>query len=205
MTFALFLTIIGIHLAAAISPGPAFVVSVRIAVSDGFNNAAALAVGFGLGAAVWAAAAMTGIALLFELVPALFTGLKLVGAVFLLFLAFMMWRHARDPMELDSIEPTKQRTALGAARLGFLTFLSNPKSAVFFGAIFIGLVPPETDLLWQAAIVAVIFTNETLWYVVVARVFSTARARTIYARAKAWIDRLFGTVLALLGAKIALT
>lgn len=205
MTFALFLTIIGIHLAAAISPGPAFVVSVRIAVSDGFNNAAALAVGFGLGAAVWAAAAMTGIALLFELVPALFTGLKLVGAVFLLFLAFMMWRHARDPMELDSIEPTKQRTALGAARLGFLTFLSNPKSAVFFGAIFIGLVPPETALLWQAAIVAVIFTNETLWYVVVARVFSTARARTIYARAKAWIDRLFGTVLALLGAKIALT
>ena len=135
MTFALFLTIIGIHLAAAISPGPAFVVSVRIAVSDGFNNAAALAVGFGLGAAVWAAAAMTGIALLFELVPALFTGLKLVGAVFLLFLAFMMWRHARDPMELDSIEPTKQRTALGAARLGFLTFLSNPKSAVFFGAL----------------------------------------------------------------------
>lgn len=204
MTLTLFLTIIGIHIAAAISPGPAFVMSVRVAASDGFKNAASLALGFGLGAAIWAAAAMTGIAILFDLVPALFTGLKLVGAAFLLFLAIMMWRHAHDPMKLDTIGSARKRTALGAARLGLLTFLSNPKSAVFFGAVFIGLVPPDTGFLWQLAIVAVIFTNETLWYVVVARVFSTDRARTLYAGAKAWIDRLFGAILALLGAKIAL-
>lgn len=205
MTFALFLTIVGIHLAAAISPGPAFFVSVRVAASDGFAQAAALAVGFGLGAAIWATAAITGVAVLFEVVPALFTGLKLAGAAFLLFLAVMMWRHAKEPLDDIGNGGGQHRTALDAARLGLLTFLSNPKSAVFFGAVFIGLVPPETAFGWQAAIVAVIFVNETLWYLFVARLFSTERARNTYARAKTWIDRLFGSFLALLGAKIAIS
>ena len=205
MTLALFLTIAGIHLAAAISPGPAFVVSLRVAASDGFKTAAVLAFGFGLGAAIWAAAAMTGVAVLFELVPALFTGLKLIGAAFLLFLAVMMWKHAKEPMATAATATSGPRTHLSAFRLGLLTFISNPKSAVFFGAVFIGLVPPDTALAWKVAIVAVIFINETLWYLLVARVFSTERARQFYARAKARVDRLFGTFLGLLGAKIALT
>ncbi|SHG66416.1 Threonine/homoserine/homoserine lactone efflux protein [Cognatiyoonia sediminum] len=205
MTFALFLTIVGIHLAAAISPGPAFFVSIRMAATDGFQNAAALALGFGLGAAIWATAAMTGVAILFELVPALFTGLKLVGAAFLIFLALMMWRDASEPLQIASEDQPRKTKPIGAARLGLLTFLSNPKSAVFFGAVFIGLVPPETSFVWQAAIVAVIFFNETLWYLLVARLFSTARARHAYARAKSGIDRMFGFFLAGLGAKIALT
>jgi len=181
------------------------VVSLRVAASDGFKTAAVLALGFGLGAAIWAAAAMTGVAVLFELVPALFTGLKLIGAAFLLFLAIMMWKHAKEPMVTAATAASGPRTHLSAFRLGLLTFMSNPKSAVFFGAVFIGLVPPETALTWKMAIFVVIFINETLWYLFVARVFSTERARQVYAHAKAWVDRLFGTFLGLLGAKIALS
>jgi threonine/homoserine/homoserine lactone efflux protein len=54
MTAAAFLSIVLIHLAAAISPGPSFVVAVRTAASDGFKVATALALGFGLGAILWA-------------------------------------------------------------------------------------------------------------------------------------------------------
>ena len=204
MTLAAFASVVLIHLAAAISPGPSFVVALRVAAAEGFRVAAALALGFGFGALLWAGAAMAGLALVFQLMPPLFIALKVIGAAFLLFLAVQMWRHARDPMARPDTDAAP-RSAGAAVRFGFLTFASNPKPAVFFGAVFVNLVPAGTPLPWQAAILLAVFVNETLWYLFVARVFSLPRPRAAYARAKAWIDRGFGTLLALLGLKIALT
>lgn len=204
MTLALFWSIVAIHLAAAISPGPSFVVSLRVAARDGFAVATALAFGFGLGAVLWATAAMGGIAILFELVPVLFTGLKVVGGAFLMFVAFMMWRHAKEPIDMGEGNG-QPRSMLSAFRFGFLTFATNPKPAIFFGAVFVGLVPPDASLGWKAAILLAVFLNETIWYIFVARVFSTNQARNLYSNAKAWIDRAFGTLIAAFGLKIALT
>lgn len=203
MTLTAFLSVVLIHLAAAISPGPSFVVALRVAAAEGFGTAVALALGFGLGAVLWATAAMAGMAVLFELVPELFRALKLVGAGFLLFIAVMMWRHAATPLA-----PTEAgaapRSAASAVRFGFLTFASNPKPAIFFGAVFVGLVPADAPLAWKAAIIGAVFLNETLWYVFVARVFSLRRARAAYVRAKTWVDRAFGALIAAFGLRIAL-
>ncbi len=204
MTIAAFLSIVAIHLAAAISPGPSFVISLRIAATEGFAVACALALGFGIGAVLWATAAMAGISLLFAVVPVLFTTLKLVGAAFLLFVAFTMWRHAADPVQAAPVDQ-KPRSLAAAVRFGFLTFATNPKPAIFFAAIFAGLVPVETPLFWKAMILLAVFTNETLWYIIVARVFSLPRAQHAYTQAKTWIDRAFGTLIALFGLKIAAT
>jgi len=203
VTIAAFLTVVLIHLAAAISTGPSFVVSVRAAASEGFGTASALAVGFGLGAVLWALAAMAGLALLFEVVPQLFTTLKIVGGAFLLFIAWMMWRHASDPLPQGAT--TTPRSPASAVRFGFLTFAANPKPAVFFGAVFVGLVPPDTAWPVRAALLLAVFVNETGWYILVARVFSLPRARAAYARLKSNIDRAFGGLLAALGLKIALS
>ena len=204
MTWAAFASVVLIHLAAAMSPGPSFVVSVRTSVTEGFGVASGLALGFGLGAVLWAFAAMAGLAVLFEVVPALFTTLKMVGAAFLMFIAVMMWRHASAPLDTAD-SATAPRTVGGAVRLGFLTFATNPKPAVFFGAVFVGLVPADTPMIWRAAILAAVFVNETTWYILVARLFSLPRARASYMRLKTYIDRAFGTLIALFGLKIALT
>ena len=204
MTLAAFASVVLIHLAAAISPGPSFVVALRVAAAEGFRVAAALALGFGCGALLWATAAMAGLALVFQVMPPLFIALKVVGAAFLIYLALQMWRHAGEPMAQPDAAAAP-RSAWAAIRFGFLTFASNPKPAVFFGAVFVNLIPAGTPLGWKLAILTAVFVNETLWYLVVARVFSLPRPRAAYARAKAWIDRGFGTLLALLGLKIALT
>jgi threonine/homoserine/homoserine lactone efflux protein len=203
MTTAAFISVVLIHLMAAISPGPSFVMALRTAASEGFRTAAALALGFGLGGVLWAAAAMAGLALLFEIVPLLFVGLKVIGGLFLVYIAVMMWRHAREPMTEGDMQAP--RSAGAAVRLGFLTFATNPKPAIFFGAVFVGLVPADTSLAMRGALIVAIFANETLWYLLVARVFSTARARSAYARMKTIVDRAFGGLIALFGVKIALT
>lgn len=203
MSLAALLFVATAHLFAAISPGPSFVVSIRTAAAEGFRPAVGLAVGFGLGAVIWASAALAGLALLFELVPALFTVLKVVGGAFLIWIAVATWRHARDP--LPEATPDALPTSFSAALFkGLAVQLANPKPAVFFGAVFVGLVPPETPLPWLAIVMAVIFVNETLWYVFVARMFSMSGPRALYSRLKSRVDRTFGVLLAGLGVKIAL-
>jgi threonine/homoserine/homoserine lactone efflux protein len=203
MTPTLFLTVIALHVMAAISPGPSFVVSVRVAVSEGFRPALGVAFGFGLGASIWAGAALAGLAALFAVAPLALSVLKWLGAAFLLWLAVQMWRHAREPIATPELG-AMPRGILSAIRLGLTTQLANPKAAVFFGAVFAGLVPPDTPLPVLGALLAAILVNETLWYAVVARLFSAARARAVYARIKTGIDRAFGGLLAALAAKIAI-
>lgn len=204
MSLAAFATVAFIHLLAAMSPGPSFVLSIRAAASEGFRVATGLAVGFGIGATVWAGAALLGLALLFEVVPVLFTALKVVGGLFLAFVAVQMWRHASEPMPVIAAGAAP-RSTWGAIRLGTLAMLANPKPAVFFGAVFVGVVPVEAGLADKLIVLANIFWVETAWYIIVARVFSLARARAIYGRFKAAMDRSFGGLIALLGAKIAIS
>ena len=203
MTLAAFASIVLIHLAAAISPGPSFVVCVRTAVTSGLTTSIALAFGFGLGALLWAFTAMAGLILIFELVPSLFLILKFVGATFLIWIAYKMWRNAPQKMDVSDTSEN-QITSWGAIRFGFLTFASNPKPAVFFSAVFAGLIPADTPLIWCIAILVAVFLNETLWYILVARVFSLAPARKAYIGLKTKIDRMFSAFLMLLGLKIAL-
>lgn len=191
------------HLLAAISPGPAFVLSVRTAASEGFRPAAGLALGFGIGACVWAFAALAGLALLFEVVPPLFLALKVAGGLFLLWLSFKMWRHADDPMPQMAADAAPRGT-LSAIRLGVVAQLANPKPAIFFGAVFVGLVPPDAGWEAKALILFNILWVETLWYLVTARAFSLPRPRAAYGRAKSWLDRGMGAILGGLGLKVAL-
>ncbi len=203
MTLALFVSVAALHLMAAISPGPAFVMAVRVAVREGLRPALGLALGLGIGAAIWAAAALGGLAAVFAVAPAALAALKLAGAAFLAWLAIGMWRHARDPLPLPD-HAALPRSMVGAVRLGIATQLANPKPAVFFGAVFAGLVPPATPVAVVAGLILVVLVNEAIWYAAVARVFASASARAAYGRLKATIDRAFGGILAALAAKLAL-
>lgn len=204
MTVAAFVAVALLHLMAAISPGPAVVMAARTGVTEGLRAGAWLAAGIGAGAVVWAGAALFGLQLVFEAAPALLWALKLLGAAYLLWMAWGMWRHAREPLDLrETGRPP--RTPLQAFRLGVLTQLANPKPAVLFSAIFIGTVPAGTAPWVFAALLTVVFLNEFAWNVLVARVFSFPRSRAGYISLKTVIDRSFGALLAALGVKIAAT
>ena len=204
MTAAALLALWAIHLAAVVSPGPAFVLCLRTGASEGFRAGAGVALGLALGVVVWAAATMAGLALLFQVAPWLFVGFKSAGARVPLWSALGMWRPAAAALP-DAGAGAAPRGLLSAVSLGFLTNVTNPKTAVFFGAIFVGLVPADLPLRERGLILAILFGNEVVWDALVARVFSLRPARAAYGRVKAGLDRLFGGLIALLGLRIALT
>jgi threonine/homoserine/homoserine lactone efflux protein len=204
MTLAAFLAVAFLHLMAAISPGPAVLMSARTGVTEGLRTGAFLAIGIGAGAVVWAAAALFGLALIFQAAPALLWALKIAGGLYLIHMAWGMWRDADQPLDMsESSRPP--RSAVSAFRLGLITQLSNPKPAILFSAIFIGTVPQGTPAWVIAALLTVVFLNEAIWNTLVARIFSFSRSKAAYISLKTIIDRSFGGLLALLGIKIAAT
>ena len=204
MTLAAFATIYCLHLMASISPGPAVLMAARTGLTEGFRTGLFLAIGIGLGGVFWAALAFSGMAILFQTAPALMWGLKLIGGVYLLYLAIKMWRSADVALDLD--QPTQTpRSPLAALRLGITTQLTNPKTVAMFSAIFIGTVPAGAPLWQYGLILLAVFLNETVWCSFVARIFATERTRRGYVSMKSIIDRCFGGMLALLGLKLATT
>ena len=203
MTLTAFIAVALLHLMAAISPGPAVLMAARTGVTEGLRTGAFLAAGIGIGGVIWAAAALFGLVLVFEAAPSLLWALKIIGGLYLIYMAWSMWRTADLPLAMDGASKTP-RSAASAFRLGLWTQLANPKPAVLFSAIFIGTVPPGTSVWVIAALLLVVFLNETIWNILVARIFSLDRTRRGYISLKSIIDRSFSGMLGLLGVKVAL-
>lgn len=204
MTIGAFIAVVLLHLMVAISPGPAVLMSARTGVTEGFKTGLAVAVGIGAAAVIWALAALFGLSLLFEYAPALLIFFKIAGAIFLLYLAVNLWRHAEEPLKADTTGKSA-RSITGGFLLGFFTQISNPKPAILFAAIFVGTVPATAGWEVYAALLFAVFINETAWNAFVARMFSLSAIRNTYLALKGTIDRIFGSILALLGMKLALT
>jgi threonine/homoserine/homoserine lactone efflux protein len=204
MTFAAFTAAWFLHLLAAASPGPAVLMTARTGMTEGFLTGLWVAVGVALGAVFWAIAALFGLAVLFKFAPALLWGYKIAGGLYLIWIAWQMWSHAKEPLDMAPSGDIARNRA-SAFRLGLVTNLANPKPAVFFGAVFVGTVPPGTSLPWIAALLVMVFLNEAICNAAVARAFSFNTPRRIYTRLKTGIDRSFGSILAILGVKIAAT
>jgi threonine/homoserine/homoserine lactone efflux protein len=197
-------TIAFAHLLAAMSPGPSFVVVVRNAVAVSRADAVASAFGMGVGATLYAAAALFGLKTVLDQLPALFLAFKIAGALFLLWIAVQIFRHAREP--LPSVEANAGTLHAASLWRSFLfalwTQLSNPKCILFFASIFIAMLPPNVPDWMRAAIIAIVFVQETAWYCLVALGFSLPRPRTFYARWKTAVDRAVGTAIGAIGMKL---
>ncbi|MDB5665434.1 LysE family transporter, partial [Cypionkella sp.] len=71
MTLSAFIAVALLHLMAAISPGPAVLMSARTGVTEGLRTGFFLAMGIGIGGVIWAMAALFGLNLIFQAAPAL--------------------------------------------------------------------------------------------------------------------------------------
>ena len=195
------LSILGALLLGAISPGPSFVFVVRTAVAQSRTEGLAAALGMGVGAMFFGALAVLGLRTLMLEGGLIFTLLKIAGGLYLVYLAWQIWRHAAEPITVAGTEGAAVRPGR-AFVLGLLTQLSNPKIIAVFGAVFAALLPANPDAWLYWTIPPLIFLQETLWYAIVAIAFSATRPRSIYLGLKLWVDRAAATFIGLLGIRL---
>ncbi len=193
--------ILGALLIGAISPGPSFVFVVRTAVAQSRRDGLAAAFGMGVGAMAFGALALLGLRSLITGGGWLYTGLKIAGGIYLIYLAWRIWQHAAEPIAVTGAG-TGASNAPRSFAMGLATQLSNPKIVAVFAAVFAALLPASPPLWLDLALPPLIFVQETTWYALVALAFSSTRPRTLYLRAKTWIDRTAGAVIGLLGVRL---
>ncbi len=187
-----------IQILAVMSPGPSFLIVARTSVARSRLEGVKIACGLGAGTAVWCAATLLGVNVLFHALPPLFLAMKLFGALFLLWIAYKIFRHAASPLELAMGESANGNPFAK----GFLVQIGNPKVVAFFGSIFVAMLPAQVPLWMAATLVAIMSFNEVWWYVLVALFFGAGPVRAFYLKAKVWIDRVTGAFLGVLGLKL---
>src|SRR5262245_331658 len=96
-----------VHLLAVASPGPSTVLVVQTAAVAGRRGGLLAAFAMMVGALIWAVAALFGLQALFARFDWLYAAFRIAGALYLLYLAVMLWRHAGDP--LPEIKRSEER------------------------------------------------------------------------------------------------
>ena len=196
---ALLGSIMVLHLAAVVSPGPNFIIVTQTSIRNTRRSGLVSASGVALASALWAVAVLSGVSVLFETAAWLYVTLKLLGGAYLVYLGVQSWRHAKEPLVIKTTEPVENDSSWHSFRLGFMT---NPKAVVFFGSIFAALLTPSLPLWVRAMAVGVVLFNALWWYSLVAVMFSAVKVQRAYARAKRHIDRVMGGFLILLGFRL---
>jgi threonine efflux protein len=185
----------------AMSPGPSFIVVARVSVAGSRGQGVLAALGMGLGGGLFALAALLGLQLVLLAVPSVYRAIQLVGALYLMFLAYKLWRAAAEELDL-TVGTQRGGSALQAFTLGLATQLSNPKAAIVYASVFSTALHQDASWLLVGLLVPTIFAIEFGWYTLVALAFSSGRARASYVRGKGWIDRLAAGAMGMLGVKI---
>ena len=196
MPFDLWLTFVAASTALLLIPGPTVLLVLSYALSQGRRVALATVAGVALGDLIAMTASLAGLGALVLASATLFTALKWIGALYLIWLGIGLIRGARDT-RLDLPEDVSGRGVFGHAAT--VTAL-NPKSIVFFIAYVPQFVRPDAALLPQFAIlIATFVTLAALNALAYALLADRLRQRFLRGALVAWMARLGGAVLVAMG------
>lgn len=200
-----FLLVALVHLLAVVSPGPDFAVVIRNSVSAGRQAGLMTALGVGTGIFVHVAYSLLGIGIIVSQSVWLFNMLKLLAGGYLLYIGVRALRAKPQPATAEVALGTRILTSRKAFSVGFITNGLNPKATLFFLSVFTLVISPQTPTLVQAGYGLYLAAATTLWFCLVALLFSQAAVRRGFARLGHWFDRLMGAVLVGLGLHLALS
>lgn len=194
-----------VHLLAVARPGPSTVLVVHTAAVSGRRGGLVAACAMMLGAFAWAIVALWGLQALFANFAWLHDFFRIVGGLYLIYLAVISGRHARDPLpDLNAghgVRGTDRQIFVRA----LLLQLGNPKIMVLFGSIFLSVLPQDMPGWMKGAVLVLVAFNEFTWFALLASLVSGDAARALHRRAKFALDRIMGGAPALLGLRLALS
>ncbi len=193
-------------LVLVLTPGPNMIYCVSRTLSQGRRAGLLSLAGVLLGFVVHLLAAALGLTAVLMAVPMAFDAIKLLGAAYLLWLAW----QAVKPGGMAPFQPRQLpvNSAATLFRMGFVTNVLNPKVAMFYVAFFPQFIHLERGpvLLQSLTLGAVQVTVSGTVNALI--ILGAAGITRFLARSPVWMATqrwVMGTVLAALAARIALT
>ena len=136
------------------APGPNNLLSVSNATRYGYRRACLAGIGRLLAFAAMIALASAGLAVVLQTSEWLFYGIKIVGAAYLLYLAWQLWIA---DVQVEAETRRSDAGLLGLARQEFLVAAGNPKAILIFTAFLPQFVDPAQAVTAQFAVLGALF------------------------------------------------
>ncbi|ADU61681.1 MAG: LysE family translocator [Pseudodesulfovibrio sp.] len=177
-----------------IIPGPTIMLVVSCSLTQGRRAALPLALGVGLGDMAAMAASLAGLGALLNTSATLFTVLKWIGALYLIYLGIKTWR-ARPELGASMARMHDASSRSNCLR-AFAVTATNPKSIAFFCAFVPQFITQAAPVLPQALLLGSTFVilavvNAVLYALLAAR----ARKAVASQRAMKIVNRVGGSAL----------
>ena len=182
------------------SPGPSNLAIMSIAANEGRKAALAFAVGVISGSMFWATVATVGVSAALIAYSHFIVAIKIVGGVYLLWLAFKSGRAAFSPAAAAGSEcdrPTPLRTLYTK---GALLHLTNPKAVLVWVSIV--ALSSNGSGANHAAVIPGCAVIGSLVFGGYAFLFSMNSARRLYTRTRRGLEGSLAVVFAMAGVKL---
>jgi RhtB (resistance to homoserine/threonine) family protein len=190
----------------AISPGADFAMITRNSIV--YNRKAGIYSALGVSSALWihVAYSIGGIALIISKSIILFSIIKYIGAMYLLYIGWKTFRSKDDTDVIAQGIIKKQSISnFKAFQIGFITNALNPKATIFFLSIFTQLIDQTTPLYIQIIYGAIISLTHLLWFSFVAILLTHPAILKQFQKYKKNIEKVVGSILIGLGLKVAIS
>ncbi len=187
----------------SITPGPGVFAILARAMTEGAGACFTLALGMAISDIIYLILACFGLAAIAEHWGGLFTVIRVMGALYLLYLGWKMWR-TRPTLEEEVVE-VKSINQLMSFVQGFLISASNPKVILFYIAFlptFMDLTILSTQDIVLASVITLIGLMLGLMLIAVSA--SWARKKFRSERAMRGLNRVAGSIMMAAGAYIGL-
>ncbi len=195
---SLFALIFGVHLLAVMSPGPDFVMVLKNALQYNRKTAIYTSLGISMGIGIHILYSVAGIAYLLQKNQNIFQIVKILGALYIIYMGIKTLRSKQQPIDFKS-NAGKHLNKSEAIKIGFITNVLNPKASLFFLSIFSLLIPPNVPAWVLLGISIMLISVTFLWFALVSVVFTNPVIEKRYERYEPYILKTFGLVLIGLG------
>ena len=187
----------------ALAPGPDNMFVLTQAAVRGWRAGVAITLGLCTGLFVHTAAVAFGIAAIIQASTIAFTGLKLIGAAYLLYLA---WQAFRAPIESLELTTKSAMPLLPLYRRGIVMNITNPKVSIFFLAFLPQFSDPSRGLLaFQMIVLGIVFMIAAVLVFTFISVMAGAIGSRLRSRpaVQIYMNKIAGVIFAALAVKLA--
>jgi threonine/homoserine/homoserine lactone efflux protein len=186
------------------TPGTGVLYTLAAGLSRGSRASVIAAFGCTLGIIPHLAAAIMGVAALLHASALAFQTLKILGVVYLLYMAWNTWREQGALKVETDVDPKSAREVIASA---ILVNILNPKLSIFFLAFlpqFVSTTDPNA--LSRMLGLSGIFMLLTFVIFAIYGLFAAAMRHQVLSRPRVmtWLRRTFAGAFVLLGARLAL-
>ena len=196
------LIITSVHLLAAASPGPDFVLVSQQTLRNGKRAGLLCSLGIALGLSVHILYSAFGLAALIANSASALWAIRLFGGSYLIYLGVSGLRATADNRPAQAQGSTTQESAFKTIGLGFLCNALNPKAPIYFISLFTIVLsqssPTEHLLIYGLWMMVLQFA----WFSLLALVLSKPMVTTKFQSLGHWIDRIAGTVMLFFGINV---